>query len=198
MPRSAKKQVNREKLLDQGVIMLMDQGYHGTGLQEILDAVQVPKGSFYNYFDSKEAYGAEVIQRYIEPFLNQLTACLNHPDYDSLGALKAYFNELIDELEQQQFKGGCLLGNLMGEMGDTSEVCRRSLRRALTDYRDLLATGLERGQQEGTVRSDLDARRMADLLVDVWQGALLRMKIEKSVQPLVDCCQSLLGDYFAA
>ncbi len=196
MGRTSNKQINREKLLDQGVIVLMEQGYHGTGLQEILDAVQVPKGSFYNYFASKESFGAEVVQRYIEPFLVQLQAYLQNPQYDSLDAIKAYFDELIDELERQQFKGGCLLGNLMGELGDTSDICRESLQRAVAAYRDLLKTGLTRAQMEGLIRSDLSAEKMADLLVNAWQGALLRMKIEKSVAPLKDCCNSLLEGYF--
>lgn len=174
----------------------MEQGYHGTGLQEILDAVQVPKGSFYNYFTNKESFGAEVIQRYIEPFLLQLTAYLQNPKYDALTAIQAYFDELIVELEKAQFMGGCLLGNLMGELGDTSEVCRESLQRAVTNYRDLLKTGLARAQQEGLIRSDLRAEEMADLLVNAWQGALLRMKIEKSVRPLRECCKNLLQGYF--
>lgn len=196
MVRAVNKQINREKVLDQGVTLLMEQGYHGTGLQEILEAVQVPKGSFYNYFASKESFCAEVVQRYIEPFLDQLKAYLQNPQYDSLSAIRAYFDELIDELERRQFKGGCLLGNLMGEVGDTSEICRESLQRAVADYRNLLATGLARGQNEGRIRSDLSAKKMADLLVNAWQGALLRMKIEKSVEPLKDCCHSLLEDYF--
>jgi TetR/AcrR family transcriptional repressor of nem operon len=58
MPKPTKKELNRENLLNQGVSMLMGQGYHGTGLQEILDAVNIPKGSFYNYFGSKENFGA--------------------------------------------------------------------------------------------------------------------------------------------
>jgi len=70
MHETTKKQINRENLLNQGVTLLMEQGYHGTGLKEILDAVQIPKGSFYNYFGSKENFGAEVIQHYIEPFIN--------------------------------------------------------------------------------------------------------------------------------
>ena len=66
------KDINRENLLNHGVALLMQQGYHGTGLQEILDAVQVPKGSFYNYFGSKENFAAEIIGHYIEPYLIQL------------------------------------------------------------------------------------------------------------------------------
>ncbi|MDI1293427.1 MAG: TetR family transcriptional regulator C-terminal domain-containing protein [Methylobacter sp.] len=193
-----KKQINRENLLNQGVTLLMEQGYHGTGLKEILDAVQIPKGSFYNYFGSKENFGAEVIQHYIEPFIQQLTGHLQQSENDALGALQRYFNEGIVELEKANFKGGCLLGNLMGEIGDTSDLCQKSLQSAVNRYRNVLQSGLAKAQQQGTVRTDKSAEEMADLLVNTWQGALLRMKIEKSSAPLKQCCQDLLGDFFKA
>ena len=188
----------REKLLDQGVALLMEQGYHGTGLQELVRSVGVPKGSFYNYFPSKEAFSAEVVKHYIEPFITQLDGHLRRPDVNAETALKAYFNELIEETERRDFKGGCLLGNLIGEIGDTSDLCQLSLREAVRRYRDKLEEGLARAQQEGSFRKDLDAKDMADFLVNVWQGALLRMKIERSVRPLAQFCAMLLDGYFKA
>jgi TetR/AcrR family transcriptional repressor of nem operon len=196
MLKSTKKELNRENLLNRGVTLLRGQGYHGTGLQEILDVVNIPKGSFYNYFDSKEDFGAEVIQHYTDPFIAQLTAHLEQSDADALGAIRRYFDELIAELEKDGFKGGCLLGNLMGEIGDTSEICRKSLQSAIRRYQDVLESGLAKAQQQGTVRSDKSPGEMADLLVNTWQGALLRMKIEKSSVPIRQCCQDLLDDFF--
>lgn len=198
MNKTVQKQINRDSLLNKGVALLMAQGYHGTGLKEILDAVHIPKGSFYNYFASKEAFGAAVVQHYINPFIDQLDTHLQNPDLDALTALNRYFDELIMELEKAEFKGGCLLGNLMGEIGDSSEICRNSLQLAVNRYRDLLQSGLEKAQQEGAVRTDKSARVMADLLTNAWQGALLRMKIEQSSVPLKQCCKELLGDFFKA
>ena len=198
MTRIAKKLTNKENLLSQGVTLLMQQGYHGTGLKEILDAVQIPKGSFYNYFGSKENFAAEVIQHYINPFIDQLNLHLQNPDKDALSALHCYFNELITELEKAKYKGGCLLGNLMGEIGDTSELCKNSLQLAVHRYRNLLQAGLLKAQQEGTVRTDKSAEEMADLLVNMWQGALLRMKIEQSSSPLKQFCENLLDDFLKA
>jgi TetR/AcrR family transcriptional repressor of nem operon len=196
MSQPTQKQINKENLLNQGVVLLTRQGYHGTGLKEILDAVQIPKGSFYNYFGSKENFAAEVTQHYIAPFIKQLDQHLQCPECDALTAINRYFAELIHELENTDFQGGCLLGNLMGEIGDTSEVVRASLQEAVIQYRDLLETGLAKAQQEGTVRRDKSAQEMADLLVNTWQGVLLRMKIDKSSVPLRQCCENLLDDYF--
>jgi TetR/AcrR family transcriptional repressor of nem operon len=196
MGQLSTKELKRNKLLDQGVLMLTEQGYHGTGLKEILDIVKIPKGSFYNYFASKEEYCAEVINHYIEPFLQLLTHHLQSPEVNGLLGLKRYYEELIEELEQSDFKGGCLLGNLMGEIGDTSEICRNSLIKAVNRYKEIQFEALIRAQEEGIVRNDRSANMMADLLINNWQGALLRMKIEQSVQPLRECCETLLDDYF--
>jgi len=196
MARIGSKQATREKLLERGVAMLMEHGYHGTGLQELLSSVQVPKGSFYNYFPSKEEFGVEVIRHYIEPFIRQLDGYLSRPDLDALSAIKRYFHDLIEELERRQFKGGCLLGNLLGEIGDTNETCMGALRDAYHRYRDKLAEGLARAQAEGTVRTDRTAEVLADLVSDSWQGALLRMKVEQSVRPLQVCVDHLFDGYF--
>lgn len=190
------KHIKRTKLLDHGVYLLMTQGYHATGVNEIVNAAQVPKGSFYSYFESKEAFAAEAITHYMEPFIQRLTEHLQNPQIDVLTALKRYYAELIVEVEQNGYKGGCLLGNLMGEIGDTSERCNQALKLAVERYQSLQQKALLKAQQEGTVRKDMNAENMAKLLVNNWQGALLRMKLEQSVQPLQEFCDTLLDDYF--
>ena len=192
------KEIKRLKLLDQGVYLLMTQGYHATGVNEIVKAVNVPKGSFYSYFSSKEAFAAEAITHYLEPFIQLLTKHLNTPKVDTLTALKNYYAELIGEVEKNGYKGGCLLGNLMGEISDTSEICNQSLKSAVKRYKLLQYNALLQAQKEGTVRQDRNAEKLANLLVNNWQGALLRMKLEQSVQPLQEFVDSLLNDYFLA
>lgn len=192
-----KKLSKRTKLLDQGVYLLMSQGYHATGINEIVSAVQVPKGSFYNYFDSKEDFAAQAISHYIEPFIELLTRHLCS-QVDPLTALKNYYAELIVEVEKNGYKGGCLLGNLMGEICDTSELCNQALKSAVERYKLLQYKALLQAQKEGAVRNDRSVESMANLLVNNWQGALLRMKIERSVQPLQEFCDTLLNDYFVA
>lgn len=196
MLKSEKKEASRESLLNKGVDVLMQQGYHGTGLKEILDAVNIPKGSFYNYFDSKEDFAAKVIQHYVDPFVLRLAAHLQQSETDALAAMQHYFDELIAQVEKNDFKGGCLLGNLMGEVADTSSLCQQSLKVAVNRFRELLQSGLAKAQQQGTVRADKSAEDMADLLINTWQGALLRAKIEKSSRPVRQCCEDLLGNFF--
>lgn len=196
MAKRVPKQIKQDRLLDQGVTLLLEKGYHATGLKEILEAVQIPKGSFYAYFGSKEEFAAAAVKHYIEPFIQRLSGHLQNPELDGLGALKAYYSELVEEVARTGFKGGCLLGNLMGEIGDTSPLCRDALLDAVGRYADLQKTALERGQKDGTVRTDKTAKSMADLMLNGWQGALLRMKVEQSVEPLQAVCRELLDDYF--
>lgn len=196
MRTSEPREITKTRLLEQGVAFLTEYGYHGSGLQDILTAVKVPKGSFYHYFASKEAFGAEVIAHYIEPYIQRLDEYLQRPGLNGAQALDGYFQELIEELQRRHYKGGCLLGNLIGEIGDTSEPCRLALTQALRRYRDKLQEGIAKGQDEGCFRRDQSAQSMADFLADAWQGALLRMKIEQSTQPLQACRQKLLGEYF--
>jgi TetR/AcrR family transcriptional regulator, transcriptional repressor for nem operon len=184
------------KLLDEGVTLLMDRGYHGSGLQELVQRVGVPKGSFYNYFDSKDAFGAEVVGHYLEPFIRELDVRLKRSDLSAKEALRAYLDALIAELERRDFQGGCLLGNLIGEIGDSTGLCQDALRAGVHRYRDKLREALARGQQEGDFRADRDATALGDFLLDAWQGALLRMKIERSVAPLIRCRDLLLDDLF--
>ncbi|BDV35385.1 TetR/AcrR family transcriptional regulator [Methylocystis iwaonis] len=188
----------RKRLLDHGVALMLMNGYRGAGLADILKAAQVPKGSFYYYFESKEAFGAEAIGHYLAPFLRRLTERLREPGKSGLDALAGYFRELAGELEANGFKGGCLLGNLMGEIADASPASREALKKGVDRYRDLLAEGLARAQTEGLARKDRSASAMADLLIDGWQGAMLRMKIEQSAAPLHAFIEETLLGYCAA
>ena len=151
----------RTKLLDQGVYLLMNQGYHATGINEIVSAVHVPKGSFYSYFDSKENFAAQAISHYIEPFIALLTRHLQQSQVDPLTALRNYYAELIVEVENNGYKGGCLLGNMIGEIGDTSELCNQALKAAVERYKLLQYQALLLAQKMGTVRTDRSAEMMA-------------------------------------
>lgn len=195
MPSHSSPDSTKRLILDHGVALFLKNGYHGTGLNDVLGAAKVPKGSFYNYFASKEDFGVQAVEHYIAPFIQQLTEHLAAPGYGGLAAAEAYFRALIRDLEERNFVGGCLLGNLMGEIGDTSEAARAALKKAIDRYRNLLESGLARAQREGTVRSDRSARAMADILTNAWQGALLRMKIERSSAPLYAFLDEMLLGY---
>ncbi len=188
----------KKRLLDEGVASLIEQGYHGTGIKEVLDQVKVPKGSFYNYFQSKEHFGAEVIRHYAGQFIAQLDAQLGKPKADALSALKKCFKQMIRSFEGSDQACGCLLGNLGAELGASSELCRLALAEAMHDVQGRFAQALQRAQRQGTVRTDISADDLAEFLWNSWEGALIRMKIEKSVGPLRKFCTLVLDNFLQA
>jgi TetR/AcrR family transcriptional repressor of nem operon len=186
----------REKLLDQGVAILSKQGYNGTGLKQILDSADVPKGSFYNYFQSKDDYGAEVIRHYTDGIVAQCDAWLSTPGLDGVTALARYMDAFIDKSRKNNFHEGCLLGNLGAEVGHAGEACTHALKFSLKRVQERFETALLRAQGEGTVRRDLPIELMAELLLNAWEGAIMRMRVEKSTEPLEEVREFLLKGYF--
>lgn len=198
MARPRQSAATRLKLLDQGVAALIDGGYHGVGLKEILDRVHVPKGSFYNYFESKEHFGAEVIRHYAARQHEEADAHFSNAGADALGLLRDYFNQAIDSYRSCDNRAGCLIGNLAAELGDSSEPCRVAMAHAMQGLQDRFEGILELAQRQGSVRDDMPADRLAAFVLNAWEGALLRMKIEKSFEPLHQFVAMVLEDFLLA
>ena len=163
-----------------------EKGFNATGIQEIATLAAIPKGSFYNYFSSKEEFGVAVIRYYTEinskKWVNSLDAATEKED--SYQALSKVFLDITEKYKCAEIKKGCLLGNLAAEISEASEECRIALQQSVKEYKEILAKRLLIGQQLGKVRNDLPAQGLADLIWDCWQGSLLRMKIEKSAEPV--------------
>jgi TetR/AcrR family transcriptional repressor of nem operon len=194
MARPRLSEPTRQRLLDEGVAAFLDQGYHGTGLKEVLDRVKVPKGSFYNYFESKEAFAAAAIAHYADCFGSKMQHALETAP-DPVTGLRRFFESLMADFEKAGYVGGCLIANLGGEL-EGSDICRATLAKAFRDWRDGVSEALRQGQALGLVRNDIDAGALADLLTESWEGAVIRMKIERSLDPLRRVLERLLDDYF--
>ena len=184
MARPRRSEENRQRLIAQGVELLSVQGYHGTGIQQVLDAVNVPKGSFYNYFKSKEDFAAEVIRSYTDADLAPLEELLKTPGIDGLTALKRFFEAFIAAAEADGYRKGCLLGNMAAEASEVGEIVAAALRASVQRVHDRLTKCLQQAQTEGTIRQDIPADTLADLLLDTFEGSLLHMKVAKSVAPV--------------
>ena len=194
MARPRRSDAARDRLVREGVASLLRNGYHGTGLQQVLDRVSIPKGSFYNYFGSKQDFAAEAIRHYASCLADSL-ADAQARAADPLAGLRKFFRSQMTEFEQANFVGGCLVANLGSEL-EENDTCRDVLRASMHGFRDGLRTALQQAQEAGLVRADLTAVEMADLLVAAWEGAVIRMKIERSLKPVKQCIKQLLDGYF--
>ncbi len=175
---------SREKLLEKGIELFHQHGYHGTGLTTILDACQVSKGSFYNFFDSKEAYAVAVIEFYQALEIDRWNHEFAQFEGSHFVKLRKAIEQMIEELDSCNENVGCLIANLSGEIGNASPALRQAIKDATDRVIKLMAEDFLICQTEGSVRTDLSANILAQMVWDCWQGALLRMKVEDSRKPL--------------
>lgn len=159
------------------------RGFAASGVKDITDAAGVPKGSFYAYFSSKEAFGAAILDHYWSDIETRLL-----PILESKGSARQritrFFSALTDEHEAGDFLLGCLVGNLSLELGGSSEPVRAELVRILGKWDQALAACVRSGQDgSDEVRTGLRAEELASLLIEAWEGAAIRGKVTRSRAP---------------
>ncbi len=182
MPRPANPDVRR-RLLAAGLDLVHTRGFAASGVKDITDAAGVPKGSFYAYFPSKEAFAAAVLDHYWSDIEARLLPILD-ADGSAQQRITRFFHALADEHEAGDFLLGCLVGNLSLELGGSSEPTRAELVRILDRWDEALTGCVRSGQTgPGDVRADLDAALLAASLIEAWEGAALRGKVTRSRTP---------------
>ena len=172
-----------DRILKAGQETLFQKGFHGTSVQDITDAAGVPKGSFYNHFDSKEALGAQAVLAYAAMAATKLAA-LDDKSVPPLARLKTYFDSMNQLPIDDAFQRGCMLGNFGAELSSHSETIRGNVDAAMQEWSHALAQVIGEAQQSGEVAAGLDALVLANFLINAWEGAVLRAKIVKNREPL--------------
>jgi TetR/AcrR family transcriptional repressor of nem operon len=178
------KPATYDALLDAGTELILEKGYNHCGIDEILKLAGAQKGSFYHFFASKEDFGLRVIERYSERRFVSMDEYLLDTGRPPLTRLRAWYEAGCRRRADQEFRVGCLFGSLSQELSNQSEAIRRSLDNCLSGVRSRLTACLIEAQAAGDLRRDLDAALLAEYCLNSWQGALLRMKVVRSVEPL--------------
>ena len=182
MPRPPNPEVRR-RLLSAGLDLVHARGFTASGVKDITDAAGVPKGSFYAYFQSKEAFAAAILEHYWTDIESRLLPILEAPG-PAQDRISRFFHALADEHEAGDFLLGCLIGNLSLELGGSSEPIRAELGAILDRWDAALEACVRSGQHgAGAVRADLEASELASLLIEAWEGAALRAKVTRSRTP---------------
>lgn len=174
----------RERLLEAGVRIFSKSGFNGCSVQDITDTAGVPKGSFYNHFDSKEALGVAALDHYWSDGACDRLAVLNQPDMPARQRLRSYFEQSAAELAAMDFTCGCLIGNMAAELCDHSPVISAELSKIFARWSDKVASCIREAQAAGEVSSKADANMLATFVLNAWEGAVLRARIEKGDRPL--------------
>jgi TetR/AcrR family transcriptional regulator, transcriptional repressor for nem operon len=197
MGRPRRSEHIQERLLDVGLAIFAKQGYHGTGIKEIVETAGVPKGSFYNYFSSKEEFAAAIIRHYAAGYWCEWSSYFaSGPEDDPLAALRYSFEMMIAKHKECEVKTGCVVGNLAAEISESSELCRNAMQSVIIEWRERFAKYVRKAQEQGTVRRDMSAEELSDIFCNAWQGSLLRMKIENSTEPLKRCIAIMFDKFF--
>lgn len=181
----------KQRLLESGMTLLLEHGYNNLGLQEILDATGIPKGSFYHHFGSKENFALQVVDRYMDDVHAELDATLLDAAHPPLDRVQNFFNR-VQARYVDEGNLGCLLGTIGHELSTVNETFRRKIEECLAAIAQRIAACLEEAQQQGDVPASADPETMANILVDCWEGAALRMRLVQNTTPL----EAVLDFYF--
>ena len=176
----------KERILDAAEGIMLQKSFHSVGLNEILSAVKVPKGSFYHYFQSKEQFGVELLKHYVADASAYKRKCMLSTELseDPAERLAAYFDLTIANLMGNSCQCSCLVAKLATEVASFSDDMRAVLAEGMREWRGFMEKLVLEGQEKGVFRKELSAQTTAMMMQDLWMGANQRMQVEKTVAPL--------------
>ena len=174
----------REHLLEVGLRQLRLTGYTATGVKEVLDLAQVPKGSFYHYFPSKEAFVSELFKRYAKGEGERAQRVLGETSLVPLKRLRTYFEELFSIYGQRGEDTGCLVGAMSLEIADHIPGLQAQLQTMYTGWQSAIVDVLRQAIKRGDLPRSTKPDALAEFILNSYEGALVRMKAEQNDRPL--------------
>lgn len=175
---------SRRSILDAAQRIMARKGFAAVGINEVLGAAGVPKGSFYHYFGSKDAFGEAMMKSYFTDYLADMDRILAEPEQTSAQRLMNYWHSWIETQSLDDCQGKCLAVKLGAEVADLSESMRLALGEGTQGIVDRLERALAAGIEDGSLRLDGDPRTTAQNLYSMWLGASVLAKIHRDIDPL--------------
>jgi TetR/AcrR family transcriptional repressor of nem operon len=174
----------RARIIETGAEIIHRKGFNHTGIQEILNAANVPKGSFYNYFKSKDDFGLQIIDYFSAHFKRIARETLEDTRVSPLNRIYRFLSAFMEYFESQNFAGGCPIGNLAQEMGDLSPAFRKKLSEAIDMMVDAYSQVLAAAQNDRKISKNLNINDTASFIIASWHGAIIQMKLSQNLAPL--------------
>ena len=178
-----KRTKKRDELIQVGKEIIVQQGFKASGLKNILTTANIPKGSFYYYFDSKEDFGLAIINDFAQEYRQRLENILGDRTYSPLVRLRNYFELKIADMEASGCSDGCLIGNLAQELSSQNEQFRDRLNQVFAEWEQYFVRCLQAAYEAGEISSDRHSD-LAKFILSSWEGAILQAKVTKSVLPM--------------
>jgi TetR/AcrR family transcriptional repressor of nem operon len=174
----------KERLLDAGAALVKERGFQGSGIQQVLKAAGVPRGSFYHYFGSKEDFGLALVERFAEELVSRLEEFLGDAEYPPLLRLARFFGFFHAMFEDGGYRGGTPFGMIALEMSAKSQRFKERIDSAYMKVEELIRDCIKEAQDAGVVSEGLDAGNAAIFIMSAWEGAVLRMRAAGEAGPL--------------
>jgi TetR/AcrR family transcriptional repressor of nem operon len=167
----------REEIVEAALAQFHERGFNAAAVKDITDRAGVPKGSFYNHFESKEALALVALERYGD---GQRLSDLADNAVEPVERIRKHFEFLRDRVVEFGIARGCLLGNFGAEVADHSDTIRTGVKSGFEAWAQLLSGAIAEGQAAGSIRQELDADQTARFLISAWEGTLLQARAFKS------------------
>ena len=186
-----KREAKKEQILWAGLDLMKVHGYNGTSVKDIVDAAGVPKGSFYNYFDSKEAFATDALEAVAAEDERMTREMMASVGGSPLTRLRGYFSLAAEHFCDSDFRQGCFFGNMAQEMSDSNEVIRDAVGRIMQRKTESIGQLLDAARAAGEIRAEADTGQLAEFVFNAWGGTLMRMKASRNREPLQAFLQTL-------
>lgn len=182
--RAEQRRDTRALIVRCGTELFTERGFQATGIDEIRARVNVPKGSFYHFFESKQAFGLAVIDSYAAYFERKLQRHFDKTSLSPLARLRSFVDDAKAGMQRFNFQRGCLIGNLGQELGGIDDLFRERLEAVLQSWQRLTATCLQAAVDAQELPADTDCAALAAFFWIGWEGAILRAKLTRNNDPL--------------
>ncbi len=174
----------RDSILDAGLKVMSRKGYAGAGVRDIVAEAPAPQGSFTNQFRSKEEFAREVLDLYFTRLKRLVAEALDDSGLSPRERLRRYLDIITRRLAGDEFSRGCLIGDFSLEAVAESETLRARLAEIFAEWRAPFAACIAEGQAMGEIDGAFAPEELAEFLLSSWEGAILRMKVERNGEPL--------------
>lgn len=192
-----RKKHNIDEILETGQELLRTQGYNNTGVEEVLKACGIPKGSFYNFFKNKEDFSIQSLDWYGETQYQHVQQILDNNELSPMERLKDFYNSNAKANIEENCANGCLIGNLSLEMGGINDNIAAAADRNMKRILSLISACIREGQKRGEIRDDYPAEDLANYLHNSFYGTLMRTKASKDFS-LFELFQRATFDFIKA
>jgi TetR/AcrR family transcriptional regulator, transcriptional repressor for nem operon len=169
----------RENILDAGLKVMFHSGYFGSSVRDICTTAKAPHGSFTNHFRSKERFAREVLDRYFTNLQPRIEKTLGDKTLTPRQRLQRYLQLTTEVLAKDDWNRGCLIGDFSIEASAVSKLIRQRLEKIFAEWRIPFAECIAEGQAKGEIDTTFDATELAEFFLASWEGAILRMKVER-------------------